>query len=204
MGTQLTYKGSGSLTREQFLFNETRIVSRLMVDEGLSDDDIVKKINEENLFQFPTERMVKNIANVCIRRLRCLDDISLINVIAHRSVEDAKQACLYAMMRQYRLVWEFMITVIGKKYEQQDFSYGKIDLNIFFSRLQEQNDEIAAWSDSTLAKIKQVLNRILVENEYIDNTRSKKLNSVLISPDVENGIRANNDEIALPAFNCFL
>ena len=175
-----------------------------MVDEGLSDDDIVEKINEENLFQFPTERMIKNIANVCIRRLRSLDDISLINVIAHRSVEDAKQACLYAMMKQYRLVWEFMITVIGKKYEQQDFSYGKMDLNIFFSRLQEQNDEIAGWSDSTLVKIKQVLNRILIENEYIDNTGSKKLNPVLISPDVENGIRANNDEVALPAFNCFL
>lgn len=204
MGTQSTYKGSGSLTREQFLFNETRIVARLMVDEGLSDDDIVEKISEENLFQFPTERMIKNIANVCIRRLRSLDDISLINVIAHRSVEDAKQACLYAMMKQYRLVWEFMITVIGKKYEQQDFSYGKMDLNIFFSRLQEQNDEIAGWSDSTLVKIKQVLNRILIENEYIDNTGSKKLNPVLISPDVENGIRANNDEVALPAFNCFL
>ena len=29
------YSGSGSLTREQFLFYETKVVARLMADEGL-------------------------------------------------------------------------------------------------------------------------------------------------------------------------
>jgi len=29
------YSGSGSLTREQFLFHETRIVAKLLIDEGL-------------------------------------------------------------------------------------------------------------------------------------------------------------------------
>ena len=33
------YSGSGSLTREQFLFHETKIVAKLMTDEGLSDDE---------------------------------------------------------------------------------------------------------------------------------------------------------------------
>ncbi len=31
------YNGSGALTREQFLFHETRIVAKLLVDDGLSD-----------------------------------------------------------------------------------------------------------------------------------------------------------------------
>lgn len=34
------YKGSGSITREQFLFFETRIVARLMVEEDLDDSMI--------------------------------------------------------------------------------------------------------------------------------------------------------------------
>lgn len=115
----------------------------------------------------------------------------------------AKQACLYAMMKQYRLVWDYMITVIGKKFEEQNLSYGKMDLNVFFMRLQEQDDEVASWADSTVKKLKQVLNKILIENEYIDNPRATRLNPVLISSEVENAIRANGDEIALPAFNCF-
>lgn len=197
------YNGSGSLTREQFLFHETRIVAKLLVDEGLNDNEIVERIMEENLFQFPTEKSVKRIVNGCLRRLKCLGDDGLIKTIAHSSMENAKQACLYAMMKQYRLVWEYMITVIGAKYREQDFSYGRIDLNVFFMRIQEQDDEVAVWSDSTIDKIKQVLNKILVENEYIDSPRATTLNPVMICTEVENAIRANGDEAVLPAFNCF-
>ncbi len=197
------YSGSGSLTREQFLFYETKIVAKLMVDEELSDDEIVNRIIEDNLFQFPTEKTIKNIAKVCMKRLKKLDDDNLVNVIAHSPIDVAKQACLYAMMKQYRLVWDYMITVIGNKYREQDFSYGRINLNVFFMRIQEQDDEVAAWSESTVDKIKQVLNRILVENEYIDGPRATKLNPVMICSEVENAIRASGDEVALPAFNCF-
>ena len=130
------YSGSGSLTREQFLFHETRIVAKLLVDEELADEEIIKRILDENLFQFPTEKSVKKVVNGCLRRLRCLGDDSLIKTIAHSPMENAKQAFLYAMMKQYRLVWEYMITVIGAKYRVQDFSYGRIDLNVFFMRIQ--------------------------------------------------------------------
>lgn len=197
------YSGSGALTREQFLFHETRIVAKLRVDEGLSDKEIVEKVLEENLFQFPTEKSIKNIANGCLRRLNSVKDEDLVRAIAHSPMENAKQACLYAMMKQYRLVWEYMITVIGAKYREQDFSYGRIDLNVFFMRIQEQDDEVASWSNGTIDKIKQVLNKLLIENEYIDGPRATILNPVMICSEVENTIRANGDEIALPAFNCF-
>ncbi|SHN48435.1 Putative inner membrane protein [Butyrivibrio hungatei DSM 14810] len=197
------YSGSGSLTREQFLFHETKIVAKLMVDDQLSDDEIVDRVVRDNLFQFPTERMIKNIAKVCVKRLRTLDDMTLIGVIAHSPMEVAKQACLYAMMKQYRLVWDYMITVIGAKYREQDFSYGRIDLNVFFMRLQEQDDEVASWSEATINKIKQVLNKILIENDYIDSPRATALNPVMICSEVENAIRANGEDVALPAFNCF-
>ena len=58
------YKGCGGLTREQFLYHETKTVAKLMADESLSDEEIVNRVVEENLFQFPTERMIKNIVNV--------------------------------------------------------------------------------------------------------------------------------------------
>ena len=198
-----SYKGSGSLTMEQFLFYESRIVAKLMVDDGLSEEEIINRVLDENLFQFPTERKIKRIARACIRRLNGLNDPGLVGVIAHSPVEVAKQACLYAMMKQYKLVWDYMVTVIGEKYREQDFSYGRMDLNVFFMRLQEQDDEVASWSDATVKKLKSVLNRILIENEYIDGPRATKLNPVLISSEVENAIRANGDELALPAFNCF-
>lgn len=196
------YKGSGQMTREQFLFFEMRTTARLMA-EGLSEKEIIERIVKDNLFQYPTEKSIQKMARTCMVRLKSLEDANLIVVIASQPAEIAKQVCLYAMMKRYRLIWDFMITVIGEKYRISDDSFGKIDLNSFFLRLEEQDDLVASWSDSTISKLKQVLTRMLVENEYIDSARATKLNPVWLQPVLENAIRANGDENALPAFNCF-
>lgn len=195
-------KYNGSITREQFLFFEMRTTARLL-NEGYSEVEAVEKIVEENLFQYPTEREIRKMARVCVARLKAMQDDSLIAAIASQPSEDAKQICLYAMMKQNRLVWDFMITVIGDKYRSRDTSFGKIDVNTFFMRLQEQDDWVASWSEQTVKKIKSVLVGILVQNEYLDSNRATKLNPVLISRELENAIRTNNDDTALAAFNCF-
>ena len=88
----------------------------------------------------------------CIKRLHALEDDSLVAAIASQPTDVAKQICLYSLMKQSRLVWEFMLTVIGEKYRLRDTSFGKIDLNTFFMRLQEQNDTVASWSDTTITR----------------------------------------------------
>lgn len=194
---------NGSLTREQFLFYEMRTTARLMT-EGLSDDEVALRIVEDNLFQYPTERSVKKMARVCIGRLKAMEDDSLVQAVANQASDVAKQICLYAIMKYSRLVYEFMVTVIGAKYSSKDYSFGKIDLNVFFMRLQEQDDDVASWSDSTIQKIKQVITRMLIETEYIDNTKSDHLNPVWLNPVLENTVREKGETEVLSAFNYFL
>lgn len=193
---------NAALTREQFLFYEMRTTAKLL-HEGCNSEEVVERIISDNLFQYPTEKSVRRIALACLRRLRALGDHTLLAAIATQSSDVAKQICLYAMMKQYRLVWDFMITVIGEKYRLSDTTFGKIDLNSYFLRLQEQDDWVATWSDSTVSKLKQVIMKTLVENEYIDSTKSTKLNPVWLHPVLENAIRESGDVIVLPAFNCF-
>lgn len=194
---------NGGLTREQFLFYEIRIVASLEC-QGLERDEIRRKIRDDNLFQFPTEKMVDSITNSCFKRIDALDSESLIDNLASGTIESAKQTNLYAMMKYNRIVWDFMITVIGEKYRIHDFDFSQKDLNLFFHRLQEQDDNVASWSDSTIQKIKQVLKKSLIECDYLDSTRSEKLNQILITPELEDGIREKHDLAALPAFNCFM
>ena len=172
---------SAVMTREQFLFHETRITAKLL-DEGLERDEIIARILSENLFQYPTEKSERRMVITCLQRLAALSDPSLVTAIATEPVDAAKQICLYAMMRQYRLVWDFMLTVIGEKYRQLDPSFSRKDPHI--------------------VKLRQILTRILVENGYLDSIRAERLNPVLISPVLERAIRASGQEIALPAFNC--
>ena len=194
---------SAVITREQFLFYEMRTTAKL-VDQGLTENQIVEKIASENLFQYPTEKSVRKMAFACIRRLNALNDPMLVTAIATQPGSVAKQICLYAMMKQYRLVWDFMITVIGAKFQSCDLSFSRLDLNVFMMRLQEQDDWVASWSDSTIVKIEQVIARVLVENEYLDSVTSDHLNPVLIYPLLENAIRNSGDTKALSAFNCFV
>lgn len=192
---------NAAITREQFLFYEVRTTAKL-VCEGLNNDGVVDRIVKENLFQYPTEKSVKKMALACLRRLDALEDQTLVEAIANQPSDVSRQVCLYAMMRQYRLVQDFMLTVIGEKYRRLDNSFGKIDLNVFFQRLQEQDDWVATWSENTITKLKQVLQKLLVDNEYLDSTDATRLNPVLISPLLENAIRADGQEYLLPTFNC--
>lgn len=193
---------SGSLTREQFLFYETRIAAALLV-QGQDREKIFERVQRENLFQFPTERMVVSILRTCFRRIDVLHSGELVELLANGSMEAAKQTNLYAMMCDNRLVWDFMTLIIGEKFRTQEYAFSRKDLNLFFFQLQEQHDAIAGWSDSTVQKIKQVLTKALVECGYLDSVRSQQLNPITIAPELEDAIRNAGNPEALPAFNCF-
>lgn len=165
--------------------------------------DVVERIVKDNLFQYPTERSVRRMAFACLARLQCLGDSSLYPVIVGPSVEDGKQACLYAMMRQYRLVLDFMVTVVGEKYRTLDFTWDSNETKNFLKRIGEQNESVAKWSESTKQKVQSVLTKLLVETEYLSGIRATKIEPVTICSSVENAIRVSGDVNFLPAFNCF-
>lgn len=191
---------NGSLTAEQFLYYEIRIASKFYLEEK-TIDEAVEIIKRDNLFQYPTERQVSRLARACYKRLDALDNKRLVEEIAVAPNEIAKQINLYAMMRYNRLVWEFMIQVIGEKYRNQDFAFSRKDLNAFFTRLQAQDDGVASWSEATINKIKSVLVRVLIETEYLDGVKDTTLNPVLLCEELEQGIKENGDYDALAAFN---
>ena len=193
---------SGGLTREQFLFYEIRITSSLIL-KGFSRQEAVEEICRENLFQFPTERMIKSIAITCFKRLDALDSDELVYHLANASAEVAKQINLYAIMCENGIVYDFMTEVIGEKYRSQELDFSAKDVNVFFMTLEEKVPAVGEWSEATVKKLKQVLVRFLVECEYLDSPRAQTLQPVYLFPELEDAIRAKGDTEALTAFNCF-
>ena len=181
---------SGGLTREQFLFYEIKIVAGLL-GRGRSRDEIYREIQSENLFQFPTERMIKTITNTCFKRIDAVDN------------EVAMQVNLYAIMCENSIVYDFMIEVIGEKYRSQQLDFSVKDVNVFFMSLAEKVPAVSEWSESTMKKLKQVLVRFLVECEYLESSKSQTLLPVYLYPELDELIRSKGDTDALAAFNCF-
>ena len=200
IGIDSPYRGSAQITREQFLFYEMRATAKLM-REGLQDHQVIDRIVDGNLFQYPTEKSVRQMARVCVARLKGMGDEALIEAVAGQSSETAKQICLYAMMKRYRLVWDFMVTVIGEKFRTRDFSFSRMDVNAFLMRLQEQDEYVAGWSEATVNKIRQVLIRILAETDYLDDIRADHINPVWLNSLLEKSIRNSHGDKALAAFH---
>ena len=193
---------SGSLTREQFMFQEMRMVARLKLEE-LDDQSILKRVYEENLFQYPTEREIKSKCRACLKRLSCLTNIPYaIDALANGSIGEAKQAALVALMCQSLLMQDFMITVIGDKYRRLDMTLTKRDMNLFFERIAEQNETVVSWSEQTIKKLKTVIRACLRETEYICGTE-EALYPVLLSDEFAAALKGAGDKRFLPAFNVF-
>ena len=199
---------NGAITREQFLLRETRVVAQLKADDRLTNEQVVERVARLNLFQYPTERELKSISKACCRRLDALSDDdatreALILLIAHGTPEEARQTNLYALMRTFRLAWEFMVSVVGQHYRNFDPSLPRRDIASFLEQLRTQDERVASWSAATMNKIRQVLTAALVECAMYDR-KTETLQPVFLGVSLEQGIRANGDEVCLPAFNCLI
>lgn len=203
MSIPTTYRGS--ITREQWLIDETRIVARLMLDDGIeSESELTAHVLSNNPFQYPTEREVKSIARACARRINAVSNgpsvrSHILNLIAHGTSDQLKQANLYAMMCDNRIVWEFMTNLIAPKFQALDTALAKHEIAAFLEGLRTQNEHVATWSPATLNKIRQVLSMCL-EQCGMYNRKTEELNPPLLDYDLEQIIRANSDEAALSAF----
>ena len=214
--TTKTIRG-GVLTREQFLLVEMRIVAALRL-KGVGDEQIVERVQQENLFQYPTERMLANRARVCLHRLdavmpaasecaqRGIDEAvaaqaaqQITQLIATGSPEQAAQANLYAMMCRYDLMREFIQVEIGERMASYDYAYTDVDLNAFMTRFQVEHAGAREWSDATVYRIKGTLRQCLRNAGLMPTRQLKTLTPLLLDPDVEDAIRALGDTPAVAA-----
>ena len=195
----LKYKGA--LTAEQYLYYEIRTVAKLMKDDK-DLDEIIQIVSDDNLFQYPTEREVKRMAKACYRRISQLESEKLMIELATAPHRDARQIALYALMIDNKIVWDFMIELIGKKFARKDLTFTRQDVNLFMNDLQLNNEDVANWSDKTIQKIKQVLTKLLVDVGYLEDKKSIKINAIYITEALEYSIKEASNRRALLAFNC--
>lgn len=203
MPAPTTYRGT--ITREQWLSREMRIVARLMLEDGFTDPAaLATYVQERNAFRYPTERELKSIARACIRRIASVSEdhavtARLVELLAHGTADQLRQANLYAMMCDNRLVWEFMLNMVADKRRRLDTSLHAYEIETFIEGLRAQSETVDGWSDATRNKARQVLAKCIVECGMYDR-RAEELTPLLADFELTQIIRANGDERALAAF----
>lgn len=172
-------KYSAKLTGESFLLQELKIIAKLK-KEGYEDKEIRKMILEDNLFQYKFKSSISRRLTPLMQRINLLD-AKLINMLIANPLEDGVVINLYSIMKNDRFFFEFMNEVMSKKIQNNNEILEKKDINIFFDTKIEQNEEIAAWSESTVNKVKQVVRKILIEAGIIDSVKMGTVHKIMIS-----------------------
>lgn len=174
---------SSSLNGASFLLFELKQVVKLK-QLGLSNQEIRKKVIEENIFQFANKGRINRALPSIMKRADVIDD-TLAQLMTEGSLEMTKVINLYSIMKTDLLFFEFMRELISEKLQNNDFTIEKKDLNVFFASKSEQSEKIASWSDINAEKLKRAFMQVLFESGMLRNRRGNELNRLIIDEQIK-------------------
>ena len=126
-----------------------------------------------------------------MKRIAVLDSI-LLEMCNQGSVQTSKLIVLYTIAKTNLLFEDFLREVYGEKILLGAPKLERVDFNRFITNKAEQNDNVASWSDHTVAKLKQTFAKILVEAGLL--SEKHEVTPPLIDENLSNHLKAIGEE----------
>lgn len=180
---------NASATKYLFWFVETRETARLL--NAHSMDEVRQIVIEDNLYQQKQESRLINEFG-CIRsRLESLPE-ELRRMIVTSDINTGKLITFIGCMASDKLLFDLMYEVYRNKIYLGETSLTDADLNIFFKDKQDQNEKVAAITDTSVKKLKQVYCKYMFEAGLLTGKVSEKtINKPYIDPDLRFALQRN-------------
>ena len=149
-------------------------------------------VEVENVLQKKTPATARRQATLIRKRLATLDTQGL-NLIVEREQEVVLQLLLVAAIKHSQLLGDFLRSVYADRQRRLETHLAPVVWQDFLAECAHRDPAVATWSESTRAKLFQVIVRILVEAKYLDSARSMKLTPRSLHPDVRRYLSARHD-----------
>ena len=180
---------NASATKHLFWFVETRETARLL--SNYSMDEIRQIVIDDNLYQQKsTSRLINQFG--CIRkRLEKLPE-ELRKMMVTADINTGKLIAFIGCMASDNLLFDLMYDVYRQKLYMGETSISDADLNIFFKDKQDQNEKVAAITDTSIKKLKQVYCKYMFEAGLLAGKITEKLiHKPYIDPDLRFALQRN-------------
>lgn len=186
---------SAEIVAGSLLMNETRKLAEVMLRDQ-SKAAWREAVIVENILQKKTQSTAKRMAGLIRHRLETGDPQSW-RLIATGDFELAGQGTLVLLLRRSRLLADFMSEVLGLKMRRLDFKLVQKDWDDFLQECELRDPVVATWSPLTKAKLFEVVVRILAETRYLNSSKEKIIQGVMIRPEIRAYLEAINDQKTL-------
>lgn len=156
---------SAKLTGEPFLYNETKIIGRYLL-EGANEEELKKQNIEENLIKHKKISSVKRVNAPIFRRLKVMSKEMLEEFVCS-DIETSKYILLYAIMKTDKLVRDFVIEVYKDKLYMRKEYIEKCDIDNWYEEKCILSRTLKERTESTAVKLKQVIMKILQDSGLV-------------------------------------
>ena len=150
-------------------------------------------IESDNILQKKTPATARRQAALIRKRLNTLNSNAW-EMLVTRENEIVNQLLLAAAIKHSQLLGDFLKSVYAQRQRRLEVSLLPSDWSDFMTECAHQDDSVMTWSDSTKAKLQQVIVRSLIEAKYIENARTLRLTPPNLHPVVRRYL-TRNDEI---------
>lgn len=145
-------KYSAGAVKYGFWFAEFTAVLPLVL-AGDDDATIKQRIIDENTFELSSLDRQKNVAGRILMRIRALPK-ELQSIFFSLDTDNQRVAVLISIMNTDLLIESFMLDCFKDAVVLGDEVLQEYEIDGFFSNLQANREEVAAWQDKTVARLK--------------------------------------------------
>lgn len=187
---------NAEISAGSLMLPESRRVAKLLLAHP-TKEQWFEALKLDNILQKKTPATARRQARLIRNRLDTLEDDAWA-MIADGSQEVATQLLFAAALKHSRVLADFLHDVYAghlRRLEQNLFPAK--DWEAFLAECVQRDPEVANFSDTTKAKMLQVILRVLAEGRYIESTKTLRLTPPHLHPDVVRYLKRHNETTVL-------
>lgn len=183
MGSKSKYRFS--FTAASLMLSELINYARILTENNFSIDSLVAdSLNKEK-----AKTNKREFAELKIRIATLSNEE--IQLLVESDLSTQKLIAYLACCRAYSYIRDFVAEVILEKVSIFDLQITDRDYNSFFSKKCVDHDELEILADTTKAKIKQVVFKVLEQAGMIDNVKTRNIIRPIVDVRFENILKKN-------------
>ena len=157
-------KYSAKLTGAAFLYNETKIMAKYVLD-GEPIKELRKRNVEENLIHYKSKSAISRVNSPIFERISVFNNDMLYEFV-NADVSISKMLLVYAIMKTDNLVIDFMSQLYLEKILMMKDYIEQFEVNNWFEKLYIESN-LESVSETTKYKLKQVMMKIMIDSGLV-------------------------------------
>lgn len=153
-------------------------------------------IEVQNILQKKTPATARRQATLIRKRLLTLEKQAW-EMLATRESEVVNQLLLAASIKHSQLLGDFLRVVYAQRLRGLEGTLAANNWHDFLAEIAHHDASVSGWSESTKAKLFQVIVRILAEAKFLVSARSMRITPQALHPDVARYLRKHHEAYVL-------